>query len=184
MQFSKVIRGARGPLEAVGKHVEVVGKHSRHVRATLVNSRAAEVDAQAARLPLAANIARTYVALAHAFDAQDAPNAEAARSDALAMLNRERIKAGLDNTIALNQNQSAAAARQQVHAAQQQIDALRNALAALVGAGPDRGLKIARRCPQPLQMTGLAAVPERLQPRRPRALSCTHVLPATILLRL
>lgn len=64
---------------------------------------------------------------------------DAARSDALVMLNRQRIKAGLDNTIALNQNQSAAAAaRQQVQAAQQQIDALRNALAALAGAGPDR----------------------------------------------
>lgn len=113
--------------------------------AALGSARAADVDAQAARVTLAANIARTYVALAQAFDVQDAANAEAARSDALVQLNRQRIQAGLDNTIALHQNQSAAAAaRQQAQAAQQQIDALRNALAALVGAGPDRGLEIAR----------------------------------------
>ncbi len=114
-------------------------------QAALGNARAIEVDAQAARLTLAANIARTYVALSQAFDLQDAANAEAARSDALVKLNQQRIKAGLDNTIAFNQNQSAAAAaRQQAQAAQQQIDALRNALAALVGAGPDRSLDIAR----------------------------------------
>ena len=114
-------------------------------QAALGNARASEVDAQAARLQLASNIARTYVALAQAFDLQDAANAEAARSDALVKLTQQRIKAGLDNTIALNQNQSvSASARQQAQAAQQQIDALRNALAALVGAGPDRGLAIAR----------------------------------------
>ena len=128
-------------------------------QAALGNARAAEVDAQAARLQLAANIVRAYVALAQAFDAQDAANAEAARSDALVKLNQQRIKAGLDNTIALNQNQSAsAAARQQAQAAQQQIDALRNALAALVGAGPDRGLEIAR----PMLATPDVAVPSQL----------------------
>ncbi|MEO5962728.1 MAG: efflux transporter outer membrane subunit [Thermomonas sp.] len=114
-------------------------------QAAVGNARASEVDAQAARLTLAANIARTYVALAQAFDARDAAAAETARADALIALNQQRIKAGLDNTIALNQNRStSASAKQQVQAAQQQIDALRNALAALAGAGPDRGLQIDR----------------------------------------
>ena len=128
-------------------------------QAALGNARATEIDAQAARVQLAANVARTYVALAQAFDVQDAANAEAARSDALVKLNRQRIEAGLDNTIALNQNRSAAAAaQQQAQAAQQQIDALRNALAALVGAGPDRGLEIAR----PMLATPDAAAPSLL----------------------
>lgn len=128
-------------------------------QAALGNARATEVDAQAARLALAANVARTYVALSQAFDAQDAANAETARSEALVKLNQQRIKAGLDNTIALNQNQSAAAAaRQQAQAAQQQIDALRNALAALVGAGPDRGLEITR----PMLATPASALPSLL----------------------
>jgi NodT family efflux transporter outer membrane factor (OMF) lipoprotein len=114
-------------------------------QAAVGNARASEVDAQAARLTLSANIARTYVALAQAFDGLDAANAEAARADALIALNQQRINAGLDNTIALNQNRSSSAsAKQQAQAAQQQIDALRNALAALAGAGPDRGLQIDR----------------------------------------
>ena len=114
-------------------------------QAAVGNARASEVDAQAARLTLAANIARTYVALAQAFDGLDAATAEATRADALIALNQQRIKAGLDNTIVLNQNRStSASARQQSQAAQQQIDALRNALAALAGAGPDRGLQIDR----------------------------------------
>ena len=113
--------------------------------AAVGTARATEVDAQSARLALAANVARSYVSLARAFDALDAAKAEAARADGLIALNQQRIKAGLDNTIALNQNRSAAAAaRQQAQAAQRDIDALRNALAALLGAGPDRGLEIAR----------------------------------------
>lgn len=128
-------------------------------QAALGNARASEVDAQAARVQLAANVARTYVALAQAFDAQDAANAEIARSDALVTLNQQRTEAGLDNTIALNQNRSVSAdARRQAQAAQQQIDALRNALAALVGAGPDRGLEIAR----PMLATPDLAVPSLL----------------------
>ncbi|RZA18437.1 MAG: efflux transporter outer membrane subunit, partial [Lysobacteraceae bacterium] len=128
-------------------------------QSALGNARATEVDAQAARVTLAANIARTYVALAQAHDTLDAANAESARSDGLVTLNQQRIKAGLDNTIGLNQNRSAsAAARQQAQAAQQQIDALRNALASLVGAGPDRGLAITR----PKLATPDAAVPSLL----------------------
>src|SRR3546814_17194450 len=50
-----------------------------------------------------------------------------------------------DNQLQLHQSESTiAAARQQALAAQQQIDALRNALAALLGKGPDRGLDINR----------------------------------------
>jgi NodT family efflux transporter outer membrane factor (OMF) lipoprotein len=114
-------------------------------QAAVGNARATEVDAQSARLTLAANVARSYVSLARAFDALDAAKAEAARADGLIALNQQRIKAGLDNTIALNQNRSASAsARQQAQAAQHDIDSLRNALAALLGAGPDRGLDIAR----------------------------------------
>lgn len=138
---------------------DVWGVDKAKWQAALGNARATEVDAQAARLTLAANIARTYVALAQACDGLDAANAEAARLDALVGLNRQRIKAGLDNTIALNQNLStSAAARQQAQAAQQQVDALRNALAALVGAGPDRGLAITR----PHLLTPDMAVPSVL----------------------
>ena len=137
-------------------------------QAALGQARAAAVEAQAARLELAANIARTYVALAQAHDALDAAGAEAARADALVALNEQRLRAGLDNRIALEQNRSAAAAaRQQAQAAQQQIQALRNALASLAGAGPDHALSITR--PQ-LADAGIAlpsVLPSELLGRRP-----------------
>ena len=118
------------------------GQRARY-EAAVGQLRAAEVDAQAARLMPAANIARTYVALAQAHDALAVADSEAARNDSLLGLGKQRVAAGLDNEMQLRQAESGiASARQQAQAAQQQIDALRNALAALLGKGPDRGLQI------------------------------------------
>src|SRR3546814_12382540 len=75
----------------------------------------------------------------------DVAQREQARASRLQDLSRQRVDAGLDNQLQLRQSESTiAAARQQAQAAQQQIDALRNALAALLGKGPDRGLDITR----------------------------------------
>lgn len=118
------------------------GQRARY-EAAVGQVRAAEVDAQAARLMLAANIARTYVSLAQAHDALDVAEREAARNAGLQQLGRQRVQAGLDNALPLRQAESGlASARQQAQAARQQIDALRNALAALLGRGPDRGLQV------------------------------------------
>lgn len=131
--------------------------------------RAAEVDAQAARLMLSSNIARTYIALAQAHDAHDVAERDARRSSTLLDLGRQRVEAGLDNQMQLRQAESGiAAARQQSQAAQQQIDALRNALAALLGQGPDRGLAITR--PQLIAATAPAlpsVMPSELLGHRP-----------------
>ncbi|WCE03246.1 efflux transporter outer membrane subunit [Pseudoxanthomonas sp. JBR18] len=113
-------------------------------------AKAAEVDAQAARLTLSANIARTYISLSDAFELLDVAQREQQRASHLRALSQQRVDAGLDNDLQLRQAESTiAGARQQAQAAQQRIDALRNALAALLGKGPDRGLSIAR--PQLLQ---------------------------------
>lgn len=114
-------------------------------QAAVGNAQAAEVDAHAARLILAANIARSYVALAQAFALQDIAQTEVARTTALVTLDQQRLKAGLDNGILLAQHQSQAAiASQQVQAMQRMVEQLRNTLAMLLGAGPDRGLAITR----------------------------------------
>lgn len=120
------------------------GKRAKY-EAAVGQARAAEVDAQAARLTLAANVASAYIGLAHAFDALDVANDEQARASQLAGLARQRVAAGLDNQLQLRQSEAmVAAAQQQAQAARQQVDALRNALAALLGQGPDRGLDIQR----------------------------------------
>lgn len=114
-------------------------------QAALGQARAAEVEAQDARLLIASNVAKAYVGLAQAYAALDVATAEQQRSAHLLELGRQRVRAGLDNQLTLRQAESTVdAAKAQQQAAQQQIDAARNALAALLGKGPDRGLDITR----------------------------------------
>lgn len=148
------------------------GKRARW-EAALGQARAAEVDVQAARLTLSSNIARTYVALAQAHAAQGVAVSDQQRADRLLNLGYQRVKAGLDNQLQVRQAESAVAgARQQAQAAQQQIDAARNALAALLGKGPDRGLGIGRptllAAPTPVVP---AVLPSELLGHRPDVVS-------------
>lgn len=114
-------------------------------QAALGQARAAEVEAQDARLLIASNVAQAYVGLAQAYAALDVATAEQQRSSHLLDLGRQRVRAGLDNQLTLRQAESGVdAAKAAQQAAQQQIDAARNALAALLGKGPDRGLAITR----------------------------------------
>ena len=120
------------------------GKRADYL-AALGQAHAGEIEAQAARLTLAANVARSYVALAQASDNLDVANREATRSESLLGLSRQRVKAGIDSQLSMrNAEVSIATAKAQAEAAQQQIDGLRNAIAALLGASPDRGLAIER----------------------------------------
>ncbi|MGN6111774.1 MAG: efflux transporter outer membrane subunit, partial [Luteimonas sp.] len=113
--------------------------------AAVGQARAAKVEAQAARVSLAANVAKAYIALDQAYAALDVANHERERATELATLGRQRVDAGIDNRMQADQGRSAVAvAAQQAGAAQQQVDAMRNALAALLGKGPDRGLSIER----------------------------------------
>ena len=125
--------------------LDVWGGKRAEYAAALDRAHASQVEAQAARLALAANVARGYVALAQAFDTLDIANREQARSEHLLQLAKQRVDAGLDNHIALRNTETLiATAKAQAGAAQQRIDALRNALVALLGQGPDRGLAIER----------------------------------------
>ena len=125
--------------------LDVWGGKRAQYEAALDQAHALQIDAQAARLTLAANVARSYVALAQAFEAQDLAQREQARCDALTRLQQQRVDAGIDNRMALRSTEAQhATAKAQADAAQQQIDSLRNTLAALLGQGPDRGLAIQR----------------------------------------
>lgn len=121
------------------------GGHRAAYQAAVGQARAAEVEAQAARVTLAANVASAYIALDQACAALDVAERERERATQLADLGRMRVEAGIDNHMQMEAGRSAtAAAAQQAGAARQQVDALRNALAALLGKGPDRGRSIER----------------------------------------
>jgi NodT family efflux transporter outer membrane factor (OMF) lipoprotein len=123
--------------------------------AALGRARAAEVETRAARIEVSTNVARAYVQLGYAFAQHDVAQAELDRAGQARELTRQRVAAGLDNQLQLKQADSeVAAAEQQLALAARTIDAARNALAVLLGKGPDRGLDLTR--PRALQPTALA----------------------------
>ncbi|MDI9240418.1 efflux transporter outer membrane subunit [Lysobacter sp. LF1] len=138
-------------------------------QAAVGQTRAAEIDAQAARLTLSSNIARAYVALAQAFDANDTAKADHSRAAQLLDLGRQRVAAGLDNQLQIRNAESAvASAEQQMQASEHEIEVTRNALAALLGKGPDRGRDIARPAVLDAPTPGVPGVlPSELLGHRP-----------------
>ena len=76
-----------------------------------------------------------------AYAMRDVAGNEQQRATHLLELSRQRVAAGLDNQLQQRQAESmVAGANLQTEAARQQIDAAGNALAALLGQGPDRAL--------------------------------------------
>lgn len=123
--------------------------------AALGRARAAEVDAHAARIELSANVARAYVQLGYAYDQQDIASAELERATEVQRLTQQRVSAGVDSRVQLEQSDSEVATAQGEKAqADRAMDAARSALSVLLGKGPDRGLAIAR--PQLLPQNALA----------------------------
>jgi NodT family efflux transporter outer membrane factor (OMF) lipoprotein len=128
--------------------------------AAVGQARAAEVDARAARIELSGNVARAYAQLGYAFTQQDLAAGELKRATQSRELTRQRVAAGIDNQIALQQGDAeVASAEQQVALANRAVDAARSSLSVLLGKGPDRGLQIDR--PQLLRPAELA-VPANL----------------------
>jgi NodT family efflux transporter outer membrane factor (OMF) lipoprotein len=123
--------------------LDLWGKNRAQLAAATSEAKAAEIDARQAALMLSAQVVSTYGELARQTrDAQTLSEALAAR-EANARLVRQRRAAGLDSELPVRQaDTSVASARFDLSRTQEQIAATRHALAALLGAGPDRGLAI------------------------------------------
>jgi len=121
------------------------GRQRAALEAALSRARAAAIEAEAAKLTLAAAVARSYVELEHQYALLDAAEASLRQREQIRDLTALRSGAGLDTQVELHQSSSALfAARTDLAAARERIALLKNELAALVGQGPDRGLTIAR----------------------------------------
>jgi NodT family efflux transporter outer membrane factor (OMF) lipoprotein len=128
-----------------GFDLDLWGKNRAALAAATSEAEAARVDAAQARLMLTTGIATAYADLAGYYAdldvAQDAIRIRGASAD----LSAKRTAAGLDNQATQRQAESrAASARGDVAAIEEAIALTRNRLAALLGAGPDRGRTIAR----------------------------------------
>lgn len=125
--------------------LDLWGRNRAALAAATSDARAAEVDAAQARLMLSASVASAYADLARLFAERDILVRAVEVREATRKLASDRYAAGLDNR---GEEQLAASrlasARADVAAADEEIGLTRNRIAALTGAGPDRGLAIAR----------------------------------------
>lgn len=128
-----------------GFDLDLWGKNRAALAAATSEAEAARVDAAQARLMLTTGIASAYADLAAYYQALDvASNAVRIRA-ASADLSAKRAAAGIENQSAERQATSrVASARADITALDEAIALTRNRIAALVGAGPDRGRSIAR----------------------------------------
>jgi NodT family efflux transporter outer membrane factor (OMF) lipoprotein len=132
------------------------GKNRAAVAAAASEARAAEADAAEARLVLATGIASAYADLARLAAERDVAERAIAVQQESARLVAQRVESGLDTRGELRQSQAEPlAARAELSALDEQIALTRNRIAALLGAGPDRGLSIALPAPTALKAFGL-----------------------------
>ena len=137
--------------------------------AALGEARAAEVDAQAASLTLAADVARAYSNLGHAYSVRDLSDDDLQRTRKMLDLSKQRLQAGIDSQYQYQQTESLeASSQEQLINAEKQLKSAHIALAVLLGKGPDRGVEIAR--PNILSPAAVAlpsTLPAELLGRRP-----------------
>jgi NodT family efflux transporter outer membrane factor (OMF) lipoprotein len=128
-----------------GFDLDLWGRNRANLRAALADRDAARVEQQQARITLAASIAEAYADLAQLYADRDVTEEALRIQSDTAGLVAQRVRNGLDTE---GQRRQAAAqvpaARADLGAIDEQIAVTRNRIAALIGAGPDRGLAIAR----------------------------------------
>jgi NodT family efflux transporter outer membrane factor (OMF) lipoprotein len=134
------------------------GKNRAAVAAAASEARAAEADVAEARLVLATGIASGCADLARlAAERGVAERAIAVQQESTRLV-AQRVANGLDTRGELRQAEAEPlAARADLAALDEQIALTRNRIAALVGAGPDRGLAIPLPSPAALKAFGLPA---------------------------
>jgi NodT family efflux transporter outer membrane factor (OMF) lipoprotein len=121
------------------------GKNRAALAAAVSEQRAAEVEIAQTRLILSTSVASAYAGLLHLYTLRDnAADTLALRMQTVALF-RQRHQFGLETLSSVRQVEARqAAAKGDLLAIDERIGLQRNAIAALLGAGPDRGLEITR----------------------------------------
>lgn len=125
--------------------IDFWGKNRAALAAATSEAQAARAEAAQARLSLATAIASAYAEFARQYAALATATAALNVRVRTAELFRNRYENGLETLGGLRQVESRrAAAEAEVLSIDEQLGLQRNRLAALIGAGPDRGLAITR----------------------------------------
>ena len=145
------------------------GKNRAAVAAATSEAFAAQADAAEARLMLSTNLAAAYADLGRLYAERDVAERALTVQAESSRLVADRVANGLDTRGAQRQAEAGPLqAQADLAGVDEQIALARNRLAALLGAGPDRGLAIARPAAVALQPLGMpAALAADLVGRRP-----------------
>ena len=145
------------------------GRNQAAVAAALGRERAAEVDGEAARLMLTVAITQSYLRLSQLHAQRELAESVLRQRQAMLALTRQRVAAHLDSDAELKQAElGIPVAQGEIAAGSEAIALAQTQLAALAGAGPDRGALIARPQLQTVRPAQLpASLPSELIARRP-----------------
>jgi len=149
--------------------VDFWGRNREALASANANVQAAEADKAAARLALAIAVTRAYIQLDLSYAFLDVAQSNLEQVSSILDLTRQRVAAGLENTARVKQAEGQVAlVRTAVDYTQSSIDITRNALAALMGVGPDRGLDLQRpHLTAPANIVLPSTLPVDLLGRRP-----------------
>lgn len=136
--------------------LDLWGRNRAALAAATSEAEAARADAAQARLVLTTSLAAAYADFARLSAERDAADAAARNRAASADLVGQKLDHGAANRGEADQARAAAAAaRQDLAALDEQLAIARNRIAALLGAGPDRGLTLSRPSVNATAQTGL-----------------------------
>ena len=144
--------------------LDVWGKKAAAESAAVSQLMVAEAEQEKVKLTLSTATARSYNELARLYLLRDLAGDDIAQRQQLRKLSTARVHAGLDTEVEQqNANRALAASQATLTALDGQILDVRYQLAALLGAGPDRGLRIKR----PVLAADSAAAQDRLPDNLP-----------------
>lgn len=145
------------------------GKNHAALAAALSDQQVARAEVAQTRLILSAAVASSYAELLHLFSVRDTAEAALTQRSKTVELFRRRYGFGLENLASVRQVEARqAGAEGELRAMEERIALQKNALAALLGAGPDRGLAITRPTVNLPDSGGLPpSLPLELLTRRP-----------------
>ena len=144
-------------------------KNGAALEAALSRAQAAAAEAEAARVLLTTGIARAYFNLQRLFAQREVSQAAIAQREDVVRLTSQRFAAGLDTRVEVKQAEAAlATVRTELAQYDDAVAVTRHQIAALVGAGPERGEAIVARNAARMPESALpAAIPLDLVSRRP-----------------
>ncbi|MDB6062068.1 MAG: MarR family transcriptional regulator [Verrucomicrobiaceae bacterium] len=130
---------------SAGYEIDFWGKNRNAVKAALSSQQALEAEEASSRLLVTSSLTKSYIELFRLYELRDVVAQSLEQREKIFTLTQQRVDNGLDTRSDLKQAEAQLPAiRGQLAQIDESIGAMRNALAVLTGAGPDRGLQIAR----------------------------------------